>query len=789
MKKFISMLLACLMLFGAGAMAAGNATIAVQGQNGFEDYVSSMFIWGDRLMMVSYNGMYAWSKENPELQKIEGYDRLGDQLMGQTELNEDGELVEIVPPMLELEEGEYAYLNDQMYMADGRLYRMAQVGGEDGVERILLVEVVFGEDGALSLGEIIDFEDQLLVDYGDGSWGYRDLQSSCSVGRVLYGLSYGENGREMLAVDLDAGTVEAMTLDMDGEVQGMSPYTEGKLLLVASDYNQDPVVTTLSIYDIESEEVTALGEMPRDGWQVPSGICYDAARGKVYYVLAGSVWRMDVTDEGFGEPEEFGDMPLESYGDSRAVLMDDLYILSSYDGVVGRDVTLDKLPEQRLHVVNSNYSEGIKQAYYSFTDAHPEYMVSMSRSMEMDALLSNMMNRASDVDIYTISSTQEAFNALMNRGFMAELGGSDTLRAAVEAMYPAVKDAAMKDGEVFALPMDGYIDSMTINKTLLKEKFGFADEDMPQDWPALLDLVAKLSDGRMLELPETSLLGPYYTKNDTRMSLFYKMLGDYFLWLDADEANLARGTEVLLTLCEKFEAIDWDGFSFRDEDEEEGAWGGMAMSIASSVAMEYVPENVVFGQNSLNLYNSFGSEDQQETVALAVVPGEAPKLGMTVSFAFVNPFSQHREAAIEYLEYAWNATGEREKMSLTPDRNEPVLSPYYEESIEMMTQSLEDMRKALENAADEETREMMAQDIANQEEWLKAYEEEGRYDVSPKAIEKYRSFDEHFAVARSSVWSSGSGEQVHQYLDGAITAQQLAAELEKTLQMRRMEGM
>ena len=40
-------------------------------------------------------------------------------------------------------------------------------------------------------------------------------------------------------------------------------------------------------------------------------------------------------------------------------MMGDWYILSSYDGVVGRDVTLDKMPPQRLRIINSNYDESI----------------------------------------------------------------------------------------------------------------------------------------------------------------------------------------------------------------------------------------------------------------------------------------------------------------------------------------------------------------------------------------------------------------------------------------------
>lgn len=44
-------------------------------------------------------------------------------------------------------------------------------------------------------------------------------------------------------------------------------------------------------------------------------------------------------------------------------------------------------------------------------------------------------------------------------------------------------------------------------------------------------------------------------------------------------------------------------------------------------------------------------------------------------------------------------------------------------------------------------------------------------------------------VLQSLIWNMEEGStQVQQYLDGAMNAQQLAAALEKTLQMQKLEG-
>ena len=41
---------------------------------------------------------------------------------------------------------------------------------------------------------------------------------------------------------------------------------------------------------------------------------------------------------------------------------------------------------------------------------------------------------------------------------------------------------------------------------------------------------------------------------------------------------------------------------------------------------------------------------------------------------------------------------------------------------------------------------------------------------------------------RSAIWNGDGYSQIAQYMDGAITAKQLCNEMEKTLQMQRLEG-
>ena len=169
--------------------------------------------------------------------------------------------------------------------------------------------------------------------------------------------------------------------------------------------------------------------------------------------------------------------------------------------------------------------------------------------------------------------------------------------------------------------------------------------------------------------------------------------------------------------------------------------------------------------------------------------GEKPLLGQNVTFAFVNPFSEHKDEAIEYLADAWALERKDEVIMLSPEMNEPVLNSSYEENLRSMDSSIADLQKTLDKTEDEETRESLQADLDSMKQWREDYEKSGKYEISPEQIANYRAFGENMAVQQSLIWNTNEGStQVQQYLDGAMNAQQLAAALEKTLQMQKLEG-
>ncbi len=172
----------------------------------------------------------------------------------------------------------------------------------------------------------------------------------------------------------------------------------------------------------------------------------------------------------------------------------------------------------------------------------------------------------------------------------------------------------------------------------LLEQFGFTEEDIPTTWTEMFSLLEALSHGLMREIPEASLLPPGFTRSDLMSNFLDSMVSDYLLWLDADEAHLERGNEILAGLLQAFERIDWSGLGVPEEFEDDMAF--------------YYDDNAILLTNfavtgPLELANTFAySTVDIRPLALSIAEGEDAMIDMEMQMAFVNPYSEHKDAAM-----------------------------------------------------------------------------------------------------------------------------------------------
>ena len=129
------------------------------------------------------------------------------------------------------------------------------------------------------------------------------------------------------------------------------------------------------------------------------------------------------------------------------------------------------------------------------------------------------------------------------------------------------------------------------------------------------------------------------------------------------------------------------------------------------------------------------------------------------------------------------------RITLMPDENEPILSPWYEENMKYYDEEIASLETQLAaEDLDEENRDMLEQSLADMKQWRDEYAQEGQWQVSAEAIESYRVYAQYLVPMCTAIWEGDAYTQIDQYMGGAITAKQLCNELEKTLQMQRLEG-
>ena len=475
MKKWMSVLLAlCLIaLSGAGALAApGDAVLVYEGMEGFDEQVQSMAYADGTLYILGYNSLYTYA----------------DGALTQWQL--DTSTVEATE-----EDDVYFNLNPSAIVTDGgeiRLLGMERgydmeaeeslVGG-GGLYSISLEEADGIKTARVELATELDFE-AMIEDSGD-EYAWMNISMPFVQDGMLVGTTYGVNN--IFWFDLEDGSYHSFGNEYLGL---LAPYKEGRVLALQADYNAAEPRVELCALEMESESVEVLCEMPMDGYSAPSMLYYDAQADLLYYVSNGELWRMPLTDP--AAAESVADMPLSYSGQTQPVLTEDGYFIAAdYETVVRRNTDPSQRAQTRI-VVQDAYADAVDRAYYAFTGANPDVEVVKKTSDE--DLIQAMMSQSASMDIYVLNMSGAEFATLLDRGYAVELGGSEKITGLVGQMYPAIAEAASRDGMVYALPLEMYNYSMMGYDMEAFRRLGLSEEDVPTTWDELLDLLIALPD-------------------------------------------------------------------------------------------------------------------------------------------------------------------------------------------------------------------------------------------------------------------------------------------------------
>ena len=536
--------------------------------------------------------------------------------------------------------------------------------------------------------------------------------------------------------------------------------------------------------DLESREEETLMELAglNDSRITP---CYDPAKDTLYYILNGEVWAAPQ----FDAAQAVAVNDCQNTGDGMYLMPNGFLLISMYNSVELKNTDPAQRGSIRLRIRDQGWGNSMSETIYDINNTRGDISVVLQQDWNAK-VLQEMMNRDSSVDIYVLQYDRNEFSAMRNRDYLPDLSGNEKIAANVERMYPYVQDALKQNGKIIAIPTGFTGETLGINMHIWKE-IGGTEEELPKTWNQFFDWVEKMPerlDGRDVSLSESYTDRVYF-----RAEILQIMLNQYEAWMESKGDNsYAFASPMMCELLGRLNNLDYDALGIAEHQEEEDR--------DEEDGYLYNPDEED-KRPLLELYTSpvMNGGGDYEPLLLGFEEGAAPVIPVRICAAFVNPYSEHPQEAMEFLAMAMDNMEVYYSYSAYADKTEPVRDPYFEQNRKMFEKYIERLKKQIAKAEeDSEEKQALEESLKAEEEYIKQ-EEEHAWLVSAEMIENYRKWNAGYRVKGYSFFNDLFGEdpndedynefeKMFYSNEGAkMDPAELLGKLDQKVQMIRME--
>lgn len=659
-------------------------------------------------------------------------------------------------------------------------------------ERILALNHLNGQifaitekDGKPVYEDIVTIQDTSMFFHQSENYAYFISPENvlCMGGKVFWQYSdwneqKGENIRAVVSFDLKDGSVKNTSLK---EVRSMTAYKDGKLLVLTRDPENewDEVKQAyrpmdMLIYDPETDKTENVGEFNYPSWR-PDYILYSEALDALVY---DSNTRVMGLFNNLKEEKQVGYLPLDYV--NACVMMGDTIIVSgnSDSGVIARTLSKDFKTDEYVNV----YSGYMDSASRAFAEDYPQIPVYFMNSSSNDAVsIDLLMNAGADApDIMQLQIATSVYTRLAAKGYCADLSGYPKLAAYVADLYPAYRDAVTgPNGEIFAIPTHGYsYDGFYVNKHVMEE-MELTIEDIPTNLVELCAFVTRWNEEYVEKYPNYNAV-EYFS--NYKENMFNLMFTRYIAYCDANNLDIRFDTPVFREMIAALEAME----SKELEDSLKGT---------NPEESDY-RQGLIWRNNAVvgNWYD-LGAEDSNSIfVPMGLTKDAGYRTGVYLSVMFLNPKSQHKEAAVKLMEYMIDGLGDMESYTLLATKTEPLESKYFAEWYEREQKALAELETMLTTARDDEKADLQTM-IADEKAYIERNISRMQYTISPNAIKTYREVIMPYVYVSTPSFLDTSENAVtgefdslmKQYLDGKINIDKFIRDADAKLMMMQSE--
>ena len=182
------------------------------------------------------------------------------------------------------------------------------------------------------------------------------------------------------------------------------------------------------------------------------------------------------------------------------------YYTYNYDASLTSVDLTAPLPATVLRIDSSISWGDAGELVRQYAKEHPEVgIVYASTSASTAPDYTQHMQSGEALDLYSFYLPGDAFAALRNKGYLAELSGSSDLLAAVSEMFPNLTKQVLVDGHLYALPVEVSTSCWSIDTAVL-EDVGLTAEDVPTTYLELLNLIDEWITSYVEDYPEHALM-------------------------------------------------------------------------------------------------------------------------------------------------------------------------------------------------------------------------------------------------------------------------------------------
>lgn len=501
------------------------------------------------------------------------------------------------------------------------------------------------------------------------------------------------------------------------------------------------------------------------------GVRYSAAKDTLYYIDGSTLYSMP----GAQKPAKISAYLPNSVGDDAACLLlpSGMVAVADYNGLIVRGIDLPGIENGALTVYGEYGSTG-HQAYLA---AYPQALVTCSQNYytSLEQFTNAMVAGNGAMDVLRLDSDYSPLVRLIDKGYALDLSSYPDLVAIANAMDPNLTKICMKDGKLYGIPVDVYANSFGYNTQALEE-LGLTVDDVPTNFMELLDFVANWQADYGEDHPDMML----FDNGSVKQSLLNWLITNYVAYLTKQGQIISFDTDLFHKLMNKLDSID-----FTDLDApQDGATKPSQDAFYSRTGVLTMYANVTY----------LSENEYQKFALLPLDEGIDPVFPATLQVMTINPRTTHLEQAVQYLTtYAQNLDPTGAKTTLIPGNNEPVVNVNFESNLESWKKAVADDTEMLKTA-EAENKASIQSDIDSYN-GLIADADNYRYSVSAEGIATYRTQVAPYLVVVGqnplNTWSEDGTNEFNtlenQYLQGAMTADNLINEIDKRMRMTQLE--